>query len=216
MTKYARDEFDRVPETSSRQGVHRVASEPPPRRLGPILAVGVAALVVGLVAFLFLPKLGFSEAGNPLTMVAGSMTSPSPSAEAPQSTAPSTNGEPSTSASSPGPSASDSPSGSPTPSESPDEDALGIDKSQPVAVYNGTDTAGLAGRVGSTVTDAGWKVGPVGNWGGVPQQTSVIYYSGAGQKANAEALGELLKITALVDSAEFQMPVVVVLGPGFQ
>jgi hypothetical protein len=206
MTKYARDEFDRIPETSSRQGVHRVASEPPPRRLGPILAVGVAALVVGLVAFMFLPKLGFSEAGNPLTMVAGSMTSPSPSAEAPQSTAPS----------SPGPSASDSPSGSPTPSESPDEDAPGVDKSQPVAVYNGTETAGLAGRVGSTLTDAGWKLGPVGNWGGVPQQTSVIYYSGAGQKANAEALGELLKITALVDAAEFQMPLVVVLGPGFQ
>jgi hypothetical protein len=206
MTKYARDEFDRVPEASSRQGVHRVASEPPPRRLGPILAVGVAALVVGLVAFLFLPKLGFSEAGNPLTMMAGSMSSPSPTAEAPQSTAPA----------SPGPSASDSPSGSPMPSESPHEDAPGVDKSQPVAVYNGTDTAGLAGRVGSTVTDDGWKLGPVGNWGGVPQQTSVIYYSGAGQKANAEALGELLKITALVDSAEFQMPVVVVLGPGFQ
>ena len=50
----------------------------------------------------------------------------------------------------------------------------------------------------------------------MPQQSSVIYYSGAEQKANAEALGELLNITALVDSADFQQPVVVVLGPGFQ
>ena len=55
----------------------------------------------------------------------------------------------------------------------------------------------------------------MGNWGGVPQQSSVIYYSGAAQKANAEALGELLGID-LVDSAEFQMPLVVVLAPGFQ
>jgi hypothetical protein len=43
----------------------------------------------------------------------------------------------------------------------------------------------------------------------------VIYDSGAGQKAKAEALGELVNVTSLVDSAEFQLPVVVVLGPGF-
>ena len=30
MTKYARDEFDRVPETSTRQGVHRAVADPPP------------------------------------------------------------------------------------------------------------------------------------------------------------------------------------------
>jgi hypothetical protein len=90
-----------------------------------------------------------------------------------------------------------------------------IDKTQAVAVYNGTTTAGLAGRVSSTVAGEGWTLGPVGNWGGMPPQSSVIYYSGAEQKANAEALGELLNITSLVDSAEFQLPVVVVLGPGF-
>ena len=60
MTKYARDEFDRVPETSTRQGVHRAVSAPAARRLGAILAVGAAALAIGLVAFLLLPKLGFS------------------------------------------------------------------------------------------------------------------------------------------------------------
>jgi hypothetical protein len=178
------------------------------------LTVGIAALAIGLVAFLFLPKLGFSPAGNPLTVAAGSATSSSPSASpsagAPQSTAPS-----GTDASSEAPAASGQPSADATPSIT-SEDAQVVDKTQPVAVYNGTTTAGLAGRVGSSVSAAGWTLGPVGNWGGVPQKTSVIYYSGAAQKGSAEALGNLLRITTLVDSAEFGMPVVVVLGPGFQ
>ena len=40
--------------------------------------------------------------------------------------------------------------------------------------------------------------------------------SGSAQKGNAEALGQLLGIETVVDSAEFQMPLVVVLAPGFQ
>lgn len=206
MTRYARDEFDRVPETSSRQGVHRVASEAPRRRLGPILAVGIAALAIGLVAFLFLPKLGLAPTGNPLIAAGAAVDSPSatPSAEAPQSSAPAAT-EPST-----------APSASASSSTSPEIETQSVDKTQPVAVYNGTTTAGLAGRVSSSVSAAGWTLGPVGNWGGMPQKSSVIYYNGAEQKPNAEALGDLLNITSLVDSPEFQQPVVVVLGPGFK
>ncbi|MBT2535206.1 LytR C-terminal domain-containing protein [Arthrobacter sp. ISL-69] len=211
MTKYARDEFDKVPETSSRQGVHRVASDAPRRRLGPILAVGVVALAIGLVAFLFLPKLGFAPTGSPL-MAAGSAQE-SPSAETPQTA--SQSAEPSADPSTTPPAGEALPTTG-TPSTAPEDNAPAVDKSQPVAVYNGTATAGLAGRVSNTVSADGWTLGPVGNWGGMPQKSSVIYYSGAGQKANAEALGELLNITSLVDSAEFQQPVVVVLGPGFQ
>jgi hypothetical protein len=212
MTKYARDEFDRVPETSSRQGVHRVASDAPRRRLGPILAVGIAALAIGLVAFLFLPKLGLAPTGNPLIAAGSAVDSPSatPSAGAPQSSAPAAT-EPSTA-----PSASEGPPASSSSSSSPEIETKAVDKTQPVAVYNGTTTAGLAGRVSTSVSSAGWRLGPVGNWGGTPQQSSVIYYKGAEQKANAEALGDLLNITSLVDSPEIQQPVVVVLGPGFK
>ncbi|MFF1384446.1 LytR C-terminal domain-containing protein [Arthrobacter sp. NPDC058288] len=212
MTKYARDEFDRVPEASSRQGVHRVASEASRHRLGPILAVGVAALAIGLVAFLFLPKLGFAPAGSPLMAAGSALVSPSasPTTEAPQGTASPVAGA--TSQPTSAPSASETPAAN----SSPFADAPAVDKTQAVAVYNGTATSGLAARVSSTVAGDGWTLGPVGNWGGMPQQSSVIYYSGPGQKANAEALGELLNIPSLVDSAEFQLPVVVVLGPGFQ
>ena len=91
-----------------------------------------------------------------------------------------------------------------------------IDKTQPVGVFNGTTTAGLASRVGGTVSSAGWTIGTVGNWGGAPQQRSVIFYGGADQKGNAEALGKLLGIPTVVDSADVQLPLVVVLGPGFR
>ncbi|MEO3932140.1 LytR C-terminal domain-containing protein [Micrococcaceae bacterium Sec7.4] len=206
MTKYARDEFDRVPETSARQGVHRaVAESRHRRRLVPILAVGVAALAIGLVAFLFMPKPGFTSAGDTLAVSAeqsGSSAAASPaptaSSEAPASQT-----------------ASETPSAPAVPSATPSAVAA-IDKSQPVAVFNGTTTAGLANRVGSTVSTAGWTLGTLGNWGGVPQQRSVIFYSGAAQKGNAEALGQLLGIPSVVDSAEFQQPLVVVLAPGFK
>jgi hypothetical protein len=202
MTKYARDEFDRVPETSTRQGVHRAVATSSRRRLAPILAVGAAALAVGLIAFLFLPKLGFSTGGNTMAVSAEQGTS-SATASSPAPTAPP--------ASSQAP--SETPSASATPTTTP---TAAVDKSQPVAIYNGTTTAGLASRVGGTVSTAGWKLGTLGNWGGVPQKSSVVFYSGAAQKGNAEALGKLLGIQKVVDSAEFPVPLVVVLGPGFQ
>jgi hypothetical protein len=205
MTRYARDEFDRVPETASRQGVHRVASGPARRRLWPILAVGIAALAIGLVSFLILPKLGFLPAGSQAA------TSTESSAAAEAGAEPSAGSEGSASAE-PSGTAEAKPSATPsaTPSSAP------LDKSQAIAVYNGSGTAGLAGRVGSTLQTDGWTLGQVGNWGGTPQKTSVIFYAGPAQKAKAEALSLLLKIPTLVNSAEFQVPVVVVLGPGFQ
>ena len=208
MTKYARDEFDRVPETSTRQGVHRAVAGSRRRSLTPILAAGFVALAIGLVAFLVLPKLGFS-AGQAAAVTAGD----SASASAGSSASASSPASPSPTQTSTEPAAAP-PSASP--SATPSATAAGVDKTQPVTIYNGTTTAGLATRVGGTVSSAGWTVGQTGNWGGVPQQTSVIFYSGVEQKANAEALGTLLGIDTLVDSTEFNLPLVVVLGPGFQ
>ena len=85
-----------------------------------------------------------------------------------------------------------------------------------MTIYNGTTTAGLASRVGLMVTNEGWPLGTLGNWPGVPQSTSVIFYSGADQKDNADALSDLLGIPTTAESAEFQVPLVVVLGPGFR
>ncbi|MCB5283813.1 MULTISPECIES: LytR C-terminal domain-containing protein [unclassified Arthrobacter] len=205
MTKYARDEFDRVPETSARQGVHRtVAESRHRRRLGPILGAGAAALAIGLVAFIFLPKTGFSSAADSTQAAVGQSGSSAAASAVPAATAASSEAPSS-------PPASESPAATPA-ATTP---AAAIDKTQPVAIFNGTATAGLANRVGGTVSTAGWTVGALGNWGGLPQQRSVVFYNGVGQKDNAEALGQLLGIPSVVDSAEFQLPLVVVLAPGF-
>jgi cytoskeletal protein RodZ len=210
MTKYARDEFDRVPETSTRQGVHRAVAASRRRSLAPILAAGCVALAIGLVAFLILPKLGFS-AGQAAAVTAGGSASAASSPSATSTVSPSptpTSPEPAVTDAAAAPAAS--------PSATPSATAAAVDKTQPVTIYNATTTAGLATRVGGTVTSDGWVLGETGNWGGVPQQTSVIFYSGVKQKDNAEALGALLGVDTLVDSAEFNMPLVVVLGPGYQ
>ncbi len=222
MTKYARDEFDKVPETASRQGVHRTASAPSRVRLWPILAVGMAALAIGLVSFLILPKLGFSGPGSqaassqeasPLAATGSTPSatpdvSPEPSAEA----SPPASSEPESSADAePEPSAEAEPEPS-----APDPAPVFIDKTQSVAIYNAAGAAGLAGRVGGMVQADGWTLGQVGNWAGPPQQASVIFYQGADQLPNAQALAALLGIPTVVNSTGFQVPLVVVLGPGYR
>lgn len=214
MTKYARDEFDKVPETASRQGVHRTASAPSRVRLWPVLAVGVAALAIGLVSFLVLPKLGFSTAGNQASVsqeavpLAGTGTTPTATTDPSPASAATTTP------------AADGPAAGAEPEEeaatAPASPASSVDKSQGVAIYNAAGTAGLAGRVGGTVQADGWTLGQVGNWAGAPQQTSIIFYAGPQQLANARALATLLNVPTLVDSMEFQLPLVVVLGPGYQ
>ncbi|MBD1538461.1 LytR C-terminal domain-containing protein [Arthrobacter sp. S13_S34] len=215
MTKYARDEFDKVPETASRQGVHRTASAPARVRLWPILTAGIVALAIGVVSFLILPKLGFdgpaTQASSSLEAAPLAETGSSPSATPETAGVPSTEPEPS---SSPEPAGT---AGNGTPS-SPQSTAPAatVDKAQAVAVYNAAGTAGLASRVGGTVQSDGWTLGQVGNWAGAPQQGSIIFYAGAAQEANAQALAELLGVPTVVESTEFQVPLVVVLGPGYR
>lgn len=194
MTKFPRDEFDRVPQNSSRQGVHRVVAPPSRPALWPVLVLGALALVVGLTAFLILPKSAPTAAQSQQTASQQPTLSPSAS-------------------STPSPSATPTPSG--TPSATSTTSTAAVDKTTPVAVYNGAGVSGLAGRVSATVQGDGWTLSDVGNWQGTPQQVSAIFYNGPEQKGNAEALGKLLGITELLDTAEYQVPVVVVLGPGY-
>ena len=213
MTRYARDEFDKVPEAASRQGVHRTASAPSRVRLWPILAMGVAALAIGLVSFLILPKLGFNTTASQASAsvesapLAGTGTAPSatPSAYAPvASTVPSASSEPTQDAAL-----------SPE-STAPASQQAVVHRTQAVAIYNAAGTAGLASRVGGTVQGDGWRLGQVGNWSGAPQKSSVIFYAGPQHLASAQALAGLLNIPTVVDSTEFQSPLVVVLGPGYR
>ncbi|AJT42633.1 LytR C-terminal domain-containing protein [Psychromicrobium lacuslunae] len=199
MSNYPRDEFDNVPESSSRQGVHRSVMAEPSRPLWPILAFAAAALLIGLLAFLVVPRL---VGGN---QVAAS-SSPAASSSAPSATASTT--KPSAPPSSSVPATTSKPPV--TPSAPP------LDKTQQVYVYNGSGISGLAARVAQQVRVDGWTVPVNANWTGIPQPSSVIFYNGANQKTNAEALAKLLGIARLVDTPELGIPLAVVLGPGAQ
>ncbi|WP_104088908.1 LytR C-terminal domain-containing protein [Arthrobacter sp. GMC3] len=199
MSNYPRDEFDRVPENSARHGVHRASLESPTRSLLPLMIFGVAALCIGLLAFFIVPKLTGNDTAVPPAAVVHSTTATTP----PASSAPPTTVPPTTAA----------PSPTPTPTTPPVPESV-VDKSIPVAVYNATGIGGLAAKYAGMVTAGGWTVSQSANWAGLPQPTSVVFYNGVVQKANAEALGKLLGIASLVDTAELNIPLAVVLGPG--
>ncbi|QSR25211.1 hypothetical protein CFH99_06195 [Nocardioides aromaticivorans] len=55
-----------------------------------------------------------------------------------------------------------------------------------VVVFNNTQIAGLASRVGEKVTEAGWKVAAADNWYGTVPATTVYYPKG--KKAAAQLL----------------------------
>lgn len=201
MSKYPRDEFDAVEENSARYGVHRTSMDPPRRSLMPLLVVGVVALCIGLLAFFIMPKV----LDNNTPPLAGSNTSASSPAAA-QTT------EPPASDATEAP-AQPSESAAPEPTETPTPEAV-ADKSVGVAVFNATGIGGLAARYAGLVTADGWTVSQSANWAGQPQTTSVIFYSDAAQKVNAEELGALLNIPTQVETAELGIPLAVVLGPG--
>lgn len=202
MSQYPRDEFDKVPETSTRQGVHRERLIPARSSgIGLIITVGILALLVGLAAYLVIPRLGIGVEGN---------ASPAPSETPAASASESPVTEPSASPSSEPTSAAPEPE---TPSPTPTQAAA--DRSQPVVVLNASGISGLGAGISARIGADGWTTAQVANWAGTPLQASVIFYNGEAQRANAEELSALLGIPSLSESPEFTY-VTVVAGPGFQ
>lgn len=211
MSQYPRDEFDKVPEKSARQGVHRERLIPARSSgLGLIITVGVLALVIGLAAYLVLPRLGIgSGSAGPSAPAA----SPSASASATASPSPSPEDTDEAPATEPAPSPESTQASAPTPAPTPD--APVVDRTQPVVVLNASGVSGLGAGVSGRLAGAGWAAGSVGNWTGAPQQVSGVYYSAPEQAANAREVAAQLGIPTVLESPGFS-GVTVVLGPGFQ
>ncbi|PVE19095.1 LytR C-terminal domain-containing protein [Arthrobacter sp. Bz4] len=218
MSQYPRDEFDKIPESASRQGVHRERLVPP-RSSGLALKilVGVLALAVGLAAYFILPRLGIGQ-----TESSASQTTTAPVAETTSNASPAPAdddaSEPEPTPSNP---ATQAPTGAPTdePIEAeptPSEEPAAIDRAQAVNVYNSTGIGGLASSAAGRVTAGGWTVGQIADWGGAPPQTSVIFYNNASQLAAAQEVAGILGIPTLVETTEVSSSITVVVGPGFQ
>ncbi|WP_026820167.1 LytR C-terminal domain-containing protein [Arthrobacter castelli] len=217
MSNYPRDEFDRVPESSARQGVHRSGPGPAASRgLAPLIVAGVVVLLIGVAAYLLMPGGGQSgqtgqaasgasetsreEAIDDASRAAGETSSPDAASEGTGPTEETTGATPSGAA-----------SASPTPSS----ETAAIDKSTAVVVLNNTGVPGLAGEVTGGLSADGWNVTLTGNWSGRTQPSSVIFYDGQEQLANAQALAGQLGIDRLVDTSVLGQPLTIVLGPGF-
>lgn len=211
MSQYPRDEFDKIPESASRQGVHRERLVPPSSSgLALKILVGVLALAVGLAAFFILPRLGFGSDAEPTSSQSTATATPTSDA----SSSPTASTDPSE----PVPSApvSDEPTGEDTADPTPTADPDGIDRSEPVNVYNATGIGGQATLAADRVTADGWTVGQIADWGGAPLQNSVIFYNDASQLETAQELGDVLGIPTLIETTEVSPDVTVVIGPGFQ
>lgn len=221
MSNYPRDEFDRVPESSSRQGVHRARLEPPKSGgLALLITLGAIVLLIGAAAYFLFPSLAGSGDTEPAA------TETSQQAEADSAEDPAGDGQPADTAEATDASeeavdndaattaAAEPTSGSASPTPSPETAA--VDKSTGVVVLNATGVPGLAGNVTNRLSTDGWAVTFTGNWNGQAQTSSVIFYNGEEQLANAQALAAQLGIGRLVDTSALGQPLTVVLGPGFQ
>lgn len=204
MSQYPQDEFDRIPETAARQGVHRERLIPVQGSgLGLKIAVGVLALLVGLAAYFLLPRLqGGGSAGPdriPQATAAQEVEADQPSSDRMRSPAASE------ATATPTPTATAS-----APAEAP------VDKSQVLNVLNSTGVPGLASTAAGRLAADGWTATVPGNWAGTPLETSVVFYNSEVQRPSAEAVGSALGIAAVQEAAEVSPAVTVVLGPGFQ
>ena len=204
MSTYPRDEFDAVPESPRRQGVHRTRSTEPRRGLAWIMAAGIAALMIGAAAFFLMPRLADTSAASGVP--------------APSSAAPSADATPSPAQATPSAASSTEAATSPAttaPTAAATAPAGGVNRALEVGVFNSTGTPGLAARVGDKAKAAGWAVASVGNWSGSPMTTSVVFYRDAASAASARALAADLGIPTILEAPGLGIPLAAVAGPGY-
>ncbi|MBG6225776.1 hypothetical protein IWX63_002359 [Arthrobacter sp. CAN_A2] len=209
MTDHPRDEFDRVPVSSARQGVHRERIIPAQSNgLGLKITAGALALLIGVGSYFLLPGLDLAGGND------GDVT-PSSGAEASATEGAAATAEPSGTAS---PDTTSGPSGTATDaaSSAASDEADAADRTQTVNVLNGTGSPGLASVAAGRLASAGWTSALPGNWAGVPVEASVVFYNDEGQRADAEAVAAELGITNLVESAAISPDISLVLGAEFQ
>ncbi|MFK0085295.1 LytR C-terminal domain-containing protein [Glutamicibacter sp. NPDC090743] len=192
MTNYPRDEFDRVPEFSTRVGSHHAhgwaqsaASKSTGGKLRWVVLTAVLVLVIGALSFIFGPQLK-----ETLATSTGSDTSQTQEVTA-------------------------EPSVEPTPSESAsptstidDEDVL---YGQLIGVYNAASVAGLANEGEDAMAEAGFTSIVADNWTR-PAEVSTVYYMSESYRTTAEKAAEILNIDEVLQTSNIPNRVTVVMG----
>ncbi|MCO1339321.1 hypothetical protein BJH93_10515 [Kocuria polaris] len=232
MSKYPSDEFDRVPEYTDRQGVHRLAAGMAPARRGglwPILIFGVAAILIGLVAFFLLrPTFGGDQQAAPSAPPSASVSAPASdsasasedpddeeSAEAsssPEETAAPGSGEPDTADESEAADLVDeTPEADASEDSAADESDGVLDRNLPVGVYNGSGIGGLAGTNTAQLRSGGYTQVVSGNWTR-QVEPSVVYYKNDWAATTARDVADQLGIGTIYQTENVPVEISVVLG----
>ncbi len=218
MTNYPRDEFDRVPEFSNRNGAHRAAgwaasaaSAGGGSGLRWLMITGAFALLVGLFSFLLLPGMLGGQGPLPAPPAATPSATPS-STKKPDATKASTESQATDSTGSTDDVSS--PPATSTPGSTATDTGALVNKGARIGIYNGSIRGGLAGIGSRTLSGAGFTQVSAGNW--TKKVTySTVYYRQASFKATAEAAAASLGITSVMQSTNIPGEIAVVLGRNF-
>lgn len=201
--EYPADEFDEPNDSVLPAGVHR-RPLPAWRNWLPLLliVVIVPALAWGALALF---KVAGGTNSSVATSIATKMASNKTTAKAKATTSASAEAKPKATVIT---TQAPAPTPTPTPTQS-------IDYTVGITVHNGTDTAGLAGRAGSSLEGAGFTSVTVSP-GVYSQETpteSTVYYASEDREAVAKAVAKELGISNVELSAEqaSSNPIVVVL-----
>jgi len=181
---YPEDEFDVLGADRVPQGVHR-APLPRWRQLLPFLIVLVLAPTLAFVAVRALS----GDDGDP--SAGGPATSQEPTSE--ETTAEAGDEETTTD---PG---TDEPS---TEEPSSEEPGTEVDRSIQIWVLNGSGVGGLAADTVAVLEEDGWLDANAADYGRAQPSSTTLFYDNPDQAEAAEAVGELLGITNLVESSD--------------
>lgn len=192
MTNYPRDEFDRVPEFSTRVGSHHAhgwaqsaAAKGKDSKLRWVVLSAIAVLLIGGVGFFYGPSVADRLSGSESTQ----------------------NTEATTNETSQSP--SETPSESATPSSTIDDaDVL---YGQLIGVYNGANIAGTAGAGEELLAEAEFTNIVTDNWTR-DADTSTVYYTSEAYRTTAEKAAEVLGIDEVLQTQNIPNRVTVVLG----
>lgn len=199
MTRYEEDEFDLAARERGPRGVHRPV-QPRWKRLLPYL---VALALAPILAFAVISLLNKDAApdGDQTDAAATSevtvaptepaATEPAPPAEATEPAAPA---EPTT--------------------EAPPPPDVRYDTT--VVVLNGAGVQGIAGRGADRLAAAGFTSTQADNYNQTSPENSTVYYASPELADTANAVGEALGITAIVEDAEATTAIAVVLRGDYQ
>lgn len=210
MTRYPEDEFDRAAQSRGPKGVHRPA-EPAWKKFLPL----ILALVLGpLLAWGFVSALNRDNTADPVadptptaTETAGAGETPDPGTEDPTTGEGTEPTEPTEEPAEPT---------EPTEPTEPVVEEPQVNYEAAVTVYNGARIAGIAGRTSERLEAAGFTDVTPADYGEAQPVASTVYYNNAELADTAEAIGEELGITEVVELAEATDSISVILRTDFQ